>query len=619
MKFLSIYFCLFMFLASSQSVVAYLDDDLQRLLKTKSCPGCNLSQADLVGLNLRGANLRGANLRGADLRGANLREAQLDRANIDESDLFGADLSYSNLAEVSLSRAFLRGANLSGVDLTGVDLSGMDLTGTNLSKTILVDAELSVANLSEADLSGAILVGSNFSGAKLNKTDLSWAYLYNAKLIRTDLSDANLIGARFGETDLTDAVLTGAHLSVDSSQGPQSDTTELGVVVKGGENYPEITSFDFRGNVVHMTSKAGKLYRLTNGGTPQYENYVRNYPDLLAAYKKTGGANPIEDWGKWHWDNHGQFSESRTLPVASIELDFNDVLNFQSDQEVGLLSVVSNENSLYLSYTIQEDDSRYGNFLVIDEFTHQLIYTRTIAKIRTGSTSHVAGTLVFDSFGKLYVSVGEGGIDDNSPQNLDSLLGKVLRIDVSQRDPKPEIVAYGLRNPWKISIDSKNRMFIGDCGEATIESIYLLDDLYPTAPYNLGWPVFEGTKRKTDDLLRFENTLAPIYEYRHHNGVGVCVIGGFFLDDLGVYIFGDYLGRLRLLKEIENGSWHEIYIQETRGVLSLGYDAETNLVYMSSWKEIHQLEISNEQINSPPRLIYCRTIMPDKMVRNSGC
>jgi len=50
------------------------------------------------------------------------------------------------------------------------------------------------------------------------------------------------------------------------------------------------------------------------------------------------------------------------------------------------------------------------------------------------------------------------------PQNLKSLRGKILRLDVSKLKLEPEIVAYGLRNPWKVSIDSKNRMFIGDCG-----------------------------------------------------------------------------------------------------------------------------------------------------------
>ena len=110
-------------------------------------------------------------------------------------------------------------------------------------------------------------------------------------------------------------------------------------------------------------------------------------------------------------------------------------------------------------------------------------------------------------------------------------------------------------------------MFIGDCGEATIESVYLLDDLNPTVPYNLGWPVFEGTKRITDDLLRFEDTLAPIYEYKHHSGIGNCVIGGFFLDDLAFMFLEITWERLRFLKERQNGNWYEIHSQSTRGVL----------------------------------------------------
>ena len=608
------FLALLLVLVISQPVLAYLAEDVQRLLETNSCEQCDLSQA-----NLREVDLKYANLNGADLTGADLRSADLGHANIDGSNFSGAGLSHAQLNNVNLKVANFRGADLSSVDLTRADLREMDLTGTNLSEAILAEAELRATNLSGANLSKAILVQSNFHGANLNEADLSWAYLYKAKLIEADLRNANLIGARFDETDLTDAVLIGARLSIDKEQERELGITEVGIVVKEGQSYPEITSFDFRGNIVYMTSKAGKLYKLTDGGTPHYGDYVRNYPDLLSAYKKTGSAKLIEDWGRWHWENHGQFSKSRTLPLASIALDLNDTPEFQSAQEVGLLSVVSNEKFLYISYTVQEGDSRQGNFLVIDEFTHQLINTRSIARIRTGSTSHVAGTLVFDSFGKLYVSVGEGGINDNSSQDLDSPLGKVLRIDVSQRDPEPEIVAYGLRNPWKISIDSENRMFIGDCGEATNESVYLLDDLYPTTPYNLGWPVFEGTKRMTDDLLRFEDTLAPIYEYKHHNGIGICVIGGFFLDDLGVYIFGDYLGRLRLLRELETGNWREIYAKDTRGVLSLGYDVERNVLYMSSWREINRLEISRERTKIIPRVILCRTVMPNRTVGNTGC
>ena len=68
------------------------------------------------------------------------------------------------------------------------------------------------------------------------------------------------------------------------------------------------------------------------------------------------------------------------------------------------------------------------------------------------------------------------------------------------------------------------------------------------------WPIFEGTERRRVDPLAFQDTLAPIYQYRHYSGVGACVIGGFFLEDLEVYIFGDIFGNVRLLKKLKNGN-----------------------------------------------------------------
>jgi len=655
-------------------VLAYLDDDLQRLLRTNSCEGCDLSSA-----NLRNADLKDVNLSRADLREADLRAADLDRANIDGSNLSGANLSHACLTGVHLSSALLHGSNLSGVDLTGVDLSGMDLNGTNLSGAVLGDSNLSGTNLSGANLTGTILVNSNLSDANLVGANLSAAYLYGTKLINADLTKANLDDARFSNADLTGANLTGADLTVSKSSWRVSPTNETAIAIKKlSESYAAITSFDLHDHLFYMTSKTGKLYKLNNVGQSQYRDYVQIYPDLLAAYKKDDSNRSIEVWGKWHWENHG-LNKGKQLPIYGIYvrnypdllaayeknggnetietwgkrhwerfgrsegrslqpiemfkvvLDLRNDPTFENLQEVGLLSVVSNKNYVYISYTVR-DIGTERRFLKIEEYTHQLERVRTILKIRTDRVAHVAGTLVLGDSDQLYVSVGEGGPGasgvDFQSQDLDSLLGKILRIDVSQTNPEPEIIAYGLRNPWKISIDSKNRMFIGDCGEATIESVYLLDDLYPTTPYNLGWPVFEGTKRLWDDPLRFEDTLAPIYEYRHHAEIGGCVIGGYFLDDLGVYIFGDYLGQIRVIKESEEGKWYEIHSQNTpmqpstsmlSRVLSLGYSREDNKLYMSSWIGIFQLEISSKTISGLPKVIYCRTTMPDETINNSGC
>jgi hypothetical protein len=588
---------LFLVLVISQSVLAYLPGDVQRLLKTNSCEQCDLSQA-----NLSEVDLKYANLNGADLTGADLRAADLGHASIDGSNFSHADLSYGQLNDVNLKVANFRGANLSSVDLSGADLRQMDLTGTYLNN--------------------AILIGAKLSGANLNGADLSSAYLYKAKLIGVNLGDANLDGARLSEIDLSGANLGGARISLTAHHQGEAASNKSTISIEPKGEYPEITSFGLNGASKYMTSKSGQLYKSNETRSDYFGDYVRSYPDLFAAYKKSSGSS-IEVWGERHWETFGKHENRslRDIPIFEVVLDFNKNPKFRSDQEVGLLSVATRDDLIYLSYTIKESngDSWDDIFLVVDEYNAKLEKIRTIIKIRTASFAHVAGTLVFDQLGHLYLSVGEGRLSDYESQDIDSLLGKILRIDVSEADPKVKVIAYGLRNPWKISIDSKSRMFIGDCGEATVESVYLLNDLNPTVPYNLGWPVFEGTKRITDDLLRLEDTLVPIYEYRHHSGIGNCVIGGFFLDDLGVYVFGDYLGKIRFLKERQNGNWYEIHSQSTRGVLSLGMDTDDNRIYMSGWDNIYEIKISREATKLLPRVILCRTVMPNKVINNTDC
>ena len=88
---------------------------LKKLLDTKKCPNCDLSQA-----NLSGANLTEANLGGADLSGANLSGANLSEANLKEVNLTGANLYNANLTGANLSKAILKWANLSGAKMEGV-------------------------------------------------------------------------------------------------------------------------------------------------------------------------------------------------------------------------------------------------------------------------------------------------------------------------------------------------------------------------------------------------------------------------------------------------------------------------------------------------------------------
>lgn len=105
--------------------------NIQKVLSTKNCPGCDLTDAGLVMAELVGANLSGADL---------------SRANLSRANLVGADLTGANLS----------GASLNGANLTGANLSGAILVGTDLRSAYLVNAQLFGTDLSSAYIQGTI-------------------------------------------------------------------------------------------------------------------------------------------------------------------------------------------------------------------------------------------------------------------------------------------------------------------------------------------------------------------------------------------------------------------------------------------------------------------------------
>jgi glucose/arabinose dehydrogenase len=162
---------------------------------------------------------------------------------------------------------------------------------------------------------------------------------------------------------------------------------------------------------------------------------------------------------------------------------------------------------------------------------------------------HSAGALHFGPDGKLYISTGDASYAPDS-QNLHNLDGKILRINsdgtmpadnpfVGRSDVRPEIWAYGLRNPFTFAFDSASGlMYINDVGNSTWEEID-----QGRAGANYGWPTCEGvcnTAGMTD----------PIYSYNHNDGPGKSITGAEFYrgttfpaDYRGDYFFGDYVGN----------------------------------------------------------------------------
>ena len=264
---------------------------------------------------------------------------------------------------------------------------------------------------------------------------------------------------------------------------------------------------------------------------------------------------------------------------SKLVLNLNNDAQFpfvDDDTEQGLLGIASHKELVYIAYSSHDINGLYS--LVVDEYSMNFSKARNIIKIG-GFSHHYGGNLLFDGLGKLYLSVGDGG-DSTQAQDLSSLKGKILRLDVSQSKREPEIVAYGIRNAWGGTIDSKNRMFIVQCGGDIIEAIYLLDDLYSGIPVNLGWPVFEGSIKLGKEPLRFKDVLTPIFETNIRPG---CLTAGVFLDDIDSLVFADFYGTIRLLKQQEYSEWYLVheYKQETGSIWSFGLDENTQSILIA--------------------------------------
>jgi glucose/arabinose dehydrogenase len=173
--------------------------------------------------------------------------------------------------------------------------------------------------------------------------------------------------------------------------------------------------------------------------------------------------------------------------------------------------------------------------------------------------NHNGGMLAFGPDSYLYIGTGDGGSGGDpqgNAQNPNSLLGKILRLDVDSGEPYaipdgnapnglPEIWASGLRNPWRFSFDrATGDLFIGDVGQNQWEEIHFLPAGI-LGGSNLGWDYYEGTHTYEGTPPEDASFISPILEYSH-SGENCSVTGGYVYRGLalvewqGVYLFGDY-------------------------------------------------------------------------------
>ncbi|WP_160712565.1 PQQ-dependent sugar dehydrogenase [Chitinophaga solisilvae] len=233
---------------------------------------------------------------------------------------------------------------------------------------------------------------------------------------------------------------------------------------------------------------------------------------------------------------------------------------------------------------------------------------RVLMEINQPESNHNGGQLEFGADGYLYIGLGDGGGGGDkhgtagNGQDLGTLLGKILRIDVNgnpYRIPadnpfvktagaKPEIWAYGLRNPWRFSFDrSTRKLFAGDVGQALYEEVDII-----TKGGNYGWRIMEGYHDFNVPAGADKSKLiAPIHEYDHD--LGISITGGYVYRGKAIpslkggYVFGDYNGKTFVLAP-KGSKWERADLELTDRpkdnpfILSWGEDEEGEIYMLTS-------------------------------------
>jgi len=341
---------------------------------------------------------------------------------------------------------------------------------------------------------------------------------------------------------------------------------------------------------------------------------LRNPLDLQAASGDRERLYVVEQGGLIRVIRSGQLQATPFLDLSG---------RISSGGERGLLGLAfhpqfATNRRFFVNYTDPRGDTAVAEFRATSADAADPGTERVLLRQTQPFANHNGGGLAFDNAGRLLIALGDGGSGGDplgNGQKLDTFLGKILRIDVDAATPyavpadnpfratpgaAPEIWAYGLRNPFRISVDRPTGdLYIGDVGQGRVEEVDV-GLASRRGGENYGWNTLEGSQcySPSSGCNRAGLTL-PVYEYTHSEGCSVTggvVYRGCRMPDLaGTYFFADFCSALVRSFRLGNGQAMDVrdWTASVRGVsspASFGLDADGEVYVVDHDGEVYRLE-----------------------------